>query len=88
MLGLVVMGAYAYFIGTRIMLSQAEAFAFRRMTVPQLAEKGTFQFFYATNRLPSDLHGTRRRPLPVRAAGRPSVSVCSRRVLNLPWAWE
>jgi esterase/lipase superfamily enzyme len=54
---LVVMGAYAYFIGTRVMLSQAEAFAFRRMTVPQLAEQGTFQFFYATNRRPAELQG-------------------------------
>jgi hypothetical protein len=39
---LLVMAAYAYFIGTRAMLTQAEAFAFRRMTVPQLAEQGTF----------------------------------------------
>ena len=54
---LVVMAAYAYFIGTRAMLTQAEAFAFRRMTVPQLAEQGTFQFFYATNRRPADLQG-------------------------------
>ena len=50
---LVLMGAYAYFIGTSTMLSQAEAFAFRRMTVPQLAEQGTFQFFYASNRRPA-----------------------------------
>jgi len=54
---LVLMGAYAYFIGTRAMLSQAEAFAFRRMTVPQLAERGTFQFFYATNRVSADPKG-------------------------------
>ena len=51
LLALILAGAYAYFIGTRVMLRQAEAFAFRRMTVPQLAEQGTFQFFYATNRL-------------------------------------
>ncbi len=50
LLGLVLSGAYAYFIGTRVMLRQAEAFAFRRMTVPQLSEQGVFQFFYATNR--------------------------------------
>jgi esterase/lipase superfamily enzyme len=54
---LILMGAYAYFIGTRAMLSQAEAFAFRRMTVPQLAEQGTFQFFYATNRVSADPEG-------------------------------
>jgi esterase/lipase superfamily enzyme len=51
------MAAYAYFIGTQVMLAQAEAFAFRRMTVPQLAEQGTFRFFYASNRIPADLHG-------------------------------
>ena len=56
-LSLVLMGAYAYFIGTRAMLSQAEAFAFRRMTVPQLAEQGTFQFFYATNRVSAEPEG-------------------------------
>ena len=50
-LGLVLFAAYAYFIGTRVLLSQAEAFAFRRMTVPELAEQGTFQFFFATNRV-------------------------------------
>ena len=55
---LVLMGAYAYFIGTRVMLSQAEAFAFRRMTVPQLAEQGTFKFFYATNRVAADPQGS------------------------------
>jgi esterase/lipase superfamily enzyme len=55
---LVLMGAYAYFIGTRTVLSQAEAFAFRRMTVPQLAEQGTFQFFYATNRVSADPQGS------------------------------
>jgi esterase/lipase superfamily enzyme len=39
------------------MLSQAEAFAFRRMTVPQLAEQGTFRFFYATNRASGNPQG-------------------------------
>lgn len=57
LLGFVLMAAYAYFIGTQVILAQAEAFAFRRMTVPQLAEQGSFQFFYATNRAPDDLHG-------------------------------
>ena len=56
-LALILMGAYAYFIGTRAMLSQAEAFAFRRMTVPQLAEQGTFRFFYATNRASGNAEG-------------------------------
>jgi len=51
------MGAYSYFIGTRTLLSTAEAFAFRRMTVPQLAEQGVFQFFYATNRDVADSDG-------------------------------
>lgn len=59
---LVLMGAYAYFIGTSAMLSHAEALAFRRMTVPQLAEQGTFQFFYATNRVSADPKG----PVPDR----------------------
>jgi esterase/lipase superfamily enzyme len=49
--------AYAYFIGTRALLSQAEAFAFRRMTVTQVSEQGTFQFFYASNRLPAASQG-------------------------------
>jgi len=48
--------AYGYFIGTQIILAQAEAFAFRRMTVPQLAEQGTFRFFYANNRTPANLN--------------------------------
>ncbi len=56
-LALILMGAYAYFVGTRAMLSQAEAFAFRRMTVPQLAEQGTFRFFYATNRASGNPEG-------------------------------
>ena len=54
---LILMGAYAYFIGTSTLLSQAEAFAFRRMTVTQLAEQGTFRFFYATNRVSADASG-------------------------------
>ena len=54
---LIFMGAYSYFVGTRTLLSTAEAFAFRRMTVPQLAEKGVFQFFYATNRDVADSDG-------------------------------
>jgi esterase/lipase superfamily enzyme len=40
----------AYFVGTRTFLEHAEAFSFRRMIVAQLAEQGTFRFFYVTNR--------------------------------------
>jgi esterase/lipase superfamily enzyme len=51
------MGAYTYLMGTQAILARAEAFAFRRMTIPQLADQGTFRFFYATNRIPADLQG-------------------------------
>lgn len=54
---LIVMGAYAYFIGTQAILSHAESLSFRRMTVPQLAEQGSFQFFYASNRKPAASQG-------------------------------
>jgi hypothetical protein len=54
-LALVLLGAYGYFIGTRALLEQAESFAFRRMTVPQLSDQGTFQFFFVTNRREADL---------------------------------
>ena len=47
---LVIAGLYTYFLGTRALLEHAEAFAFRRMTVAQLAEQDTFRFFYVTNR--------------------------------------
>lgn len=43
---------YTYFIGTRTLLEYAEGFAFRRMTVNQLPDQGTYRFFYATNRVP------------------------------------
>ncbi|MCK7473282.1 MAG: hypothetical protein MZV49_06625 [Rhodopseudomonas palustris] len=46
--------AYVYFVGTRTVLEQAEAFVLRRMTVSQLSEQGVFRFFYATNRAPVD----------------------------------
>jgi esterase/lipase superfamily enzyme len=51
LLTLLLAGAYVYFIGTRTMLSQAEAFAFRRMAVPKLEKQDDFRFFYATNRI-------------------------------------
>ena len=38
---------------TRIALQRAESFQFRRMKVAQLAEQGTYRFFYATNRRPA-----------------------------------
>ena len=50
-------GLYAYFVGTRTILEHAEAFAFRRMTVPQLSERGVYRFFYATNRVPLEEGG-------------------------------
>jgi esterase/lipase superfamily enzyme len=48
---------YVYFVGTRTMLEHAEAFAFRRMKVSQLAECGVYRFFYATNRVPVEEEG-------------------------------
>ena len=51
---LLIFGGYVYFLGTRALLEQAESFAFRRMVVPQLDEEGTYQFFYATNRILAD----------------------------------
>ena len=50
LLVLIGMGVYSYFVGTRTLLEHAEAFAFRRMTVSQLADQGDFRFFFATNR--------------------------------------
>lgn len=54
LVGLIVAGfaLYGYFVGTRTLLEHAEAFAFRRMSVSQLADHGSFRFFYATNRQP------------------------------------
>ncbi len=51
------LAAYAYFVGTRTLLEHAEAFAFRRMAVSELAEQGTFRFFYVTNRRPGTADG-------------------------------
>ena len=48
---------YVYFVATNTVLEHAEAFAFRRMSVSQLADKGVFRFFYATNRNPIDEQG-------------------------------
>ena len=49
---------YTYFVGTRTFLEHAESFAFRRMTVAQMAEEGTYRFFFATNRAQGNVEGT------------------------------
>jgi len=41
-----------YFVSTDAAIRHAEAFSFRRMTVAQLAEQGSYRFFYVTNRRP------------------------------------
>jgi esterase/lipase superfamily enzyme len=43
----------AYFAVPGAALERAEAFLFRRMTVAQLGEQGTYRFFFATNRADS-----------------------------------
>jgi esterase/lipase superfamily enzyme len=54
---LIAAAGYLYFIGTRTLLEHAEAFSLRRMTVNQLAERGVYRFFYATNRVQEDPDG-------------------------------
>lgn len=49
-LGLGIWFYYVYFVSTDTALSRAETFQFRRMTVTQLSEQGTYRFFYVTNR--------------------------------------
>ena len=39
-----------FYRSTRHTLERAEAFAFRRMTVAQQGEEGTYRFFYVSNR--------------------------------------
>ncbi|MCZ6831320.1 MAG: alpha/beta fold hydrolase [Gammaproteobacteria bacterium] len=46
-----------YFSSTDAAIRHAEAFLFRRMTVAQLAEHGSFRFFYTTNRVPGSTAG-------------------------------
>jgi esterase/lipase superfamily enzyme len=41
---------YTVFMASDFALRHAEAFLFRRMTVAQLAEQGSYRFFYITNR--------------------------------------
>ena len=45
---------YFYFIGPDAVLERAEAFAFRRMTVAELSEQGSYRFHYVTNRVPGE----------------------------------
>ena len=46
---------YSAFLGsTDAAIRHAEAFVFRRMTVTQMADQGTYRFFYVTNRRPGE----------------------------------
>jgi esterase/lipase superfamily enzyme len=47
-----------YFTSTDAAIRHAEAFLFRRMSVAQLAEPGSYRFFYTTNREPGKAGGT------------------------------
>ncbi|UCH73234.1 MAG: alpha/beta fold hydrolase [Rhodospirillales bacterium] len=44
-------GYYHFFVATGAALRRAETLSFRRMTVAQLAEPGSYRFYYATNRM-------------------------------------
>ena len=46
-----------YFSSTDLAIRHAEAFLFRRMSVAQLADQGTYRFFYVTNRRKSTDEG-------------------------------
>jgi len=50
LLGLGVWFYFTFFGSTNAALQHAETFLFRRMKVVQLAEKGSYRFFYVTNR--------------------------------------
>ena len=50
LLGLGVWFYSIFFSSTNAALQRAETFLFRRMKVVQLAEKGSYRFFYVTNR--------------------------------------
>ena len=50
LLGLGVWFYFTFFGSTNIALQRAETFLFRRMKVAKLAEKGSYRFFYVTNR--------------------------------------
>jgi esterase/lipase superfamily enzyme len=49
---------YFYFVGPDAAIQRAEAFAFRRMTVAQLAGQGSYRFHYVTNRAAEDHDAT------------------------------
>lgn len=57
LLGLVGWLSYAVFKSTYTALRTAETFAFRRMTVTQLAQQGLYRFFFVTNRRPETDEG-------------------------------
>ena len=55
LIGVVILGLgiwlyYSFFSPTSTALQRAEAFLFRRMQVAQLAEQGSYRFFYVSNR--------------------------------------
>lgn len=51
-LGLGVWLYFNFFAPTSTALQRAETFLYRRMKVAQLAEQGSYRFFYITNRRP------------------------------------
>ncbi len=57
---------YKIYVTSDFALSHAEAFLFRRMTVAQLAEQGTYRYFYITNRRQEISEG----PIVILLAGR------------------
>ena len=61
-LALLALSAFAayrmLFSGTNAAVRHAEAFLFRRMTVAQLADEGTYRFFFSTNRVPAGEHSS------------------------------
>ncbi len=53
LLGAGVWGFYAFVVAPDAAISRAETHLFRRMTLAQLEEQGTYRFFYVTNRRPA-----------------------------------
>jgi esterase/lipase superfamily enzyme len=49
---------FSLYVSTDSAIHHAEAFRFRRMNVPRLAEKRTYRFFYVTNRRPGEAEGS------------------------------
>ena len=62
LIGLGVWFYHFYFVSTGAITQHAENFLFRRMTVAQLAEQGSYRFFFITNRR----NGTKDGPLEER----------------------